>query len=244
MTDQPAYAPLNTLKPVAEDLWIVDGPVIRFYGLPFTTRMTVIRLPDGGLWVHSPIAPDSGLMAEIEALGPVRHLIAPNWIHYAYVPDWQARYPDAVTWAAPGVRERAQSRGVALRIEHLLDSTAPDDWAGAIDQELVAGSSIHHEVAFFHRPSRSLVLTDLIENLERRAVPVWLVPLLMMAGNLDPDGKTPRDMQMTFRKGRDAARASVWRIVGWAPERVILAHGRWYAQNGEAELRRAFRWIL
>ena len=65
MTQPPAYAPLNVLKPVAPDVWIVDGPVIRFYGLPFTTRMTVIRLPDGGLWLHSPIAMDDGLVAQL-----------------------------------------------------------------------------------------------------------------------------------------------------------------------------------
>ena len=46
------YEPLNTLKPVGKDLWLIDGPAIRFYGMPFSTRATVIRLADGGLWVH------------------------------------------------------------------------------------------------------------------------------------------------------------------------------------------------
>ncbi|MCA2014070.1 DUF4336 domain-containing protein [Cereibacter sphaeroides] len=244
MSTSPAYAPLNTLKSVAPDVWIVDGPAIRFYGLPFTTRMTVIRLPGGGLWVHSPIAVDEGLMADIDALGPVQCLIAPNWIHYAYVGAWQARYPEARCWAAPGVRERAASRDVAIRIDAVLGDEAPVEWAGVIDQLVVAGSSSHHEAVFFHRATRTLVLTDLIENFERRAVPVWQVPLLFLAGNLDPDGKAPRDMQATFRKGREAARASVERMIGWGPERVILAHGRWYPEKGVEELKRAFRWIL
>ena len=51
------YPPLNTLKPVADAVWIVDGPMIRFdvlgLRLPFPTRMTLIRLA-GGLFVHSP----------------------------------------------------------------------------------------------------------------------------------------------------------------------------------------------
>ena len=174
----------------------------------------------------------------------MRCLIAPNWIHYAYIGAWQARYPEARAWAAPGVRERAASRKVTIRIDAELGDEAPVEWAGVIDQQIVAGSSIHREVVFFHRPSKTLVLTDLIENFERRAVPVWIVPLLLLAGNLDPDGRTPRDMQATFRKGRDAARASVERMIAWGPERVILAHGRWYPENGVAELRRAFRWLL
>ncbi|MCB1388412.1 MAG: DUF4336 domain-containing protein [Rhodobacteraceae bacterium] len=238
------YDPLNTLKPVVDDLWIVDGPVIRFYGMPFTTRMTVVRLPDGGIWLHSPVAPDPGLWAAIEALGPVRCLVAPNWIHYAFVGAWQARYPEARCWAAHGVAERASSRQVAIRIDAEIGDEAPADWAGVIDQLVVAGSSAHHEAAFFHRPTKTLILTDLIENFERRALPAWFVPLAFMAGVLDPDGKAPIDMRQTFRKGRAAARASVLRMIGWAPERVILAHGRWYDRDGVSELQRAFRWLL
>lgn len=88
---------LFTLKPVAADIWIADGGWIRFYGLPFPTRMTVVRLACGGLWVHSLVADQGGLAGAVAELGPVRHLIAPNWIHYAWVPDWQARFPQAVT---------------------------------------------------------------------------------------------------------------------------------------------------
>lgn len=237
------YDPLNTLKPVAADLWIVDGPVIRFYGIPFPTRMTVVRLATGDLWLHSPIAPDPALVAALAGLGPVRHLVAPNWIHYAFLPAWQARVPGALTWAAPGVEDRAASRGVALRIDRNLPD-AQADWGGAIDHALIAGSDLHREIAFFHRPSRSLILTDLIENFERRAVPPWMLPFLMLAGNLDPDGKAPVDMRLSFRKGRAALRDSIATMRGWNPARILLAHGRWYPENGAAELERAFRWAL
>jgi hypothetical protein len=54
VADPALYEPVNTLKPVAPALWIVDGPVVRMaagLGLsaPFPTRMTVVRLPDGTL---------------------------------------------------------------------------------------------------------------------------------------------------------------------------------------------------
>lgn len=77
-----AYAPLNTLKPVADDIWIVDGPEIgmRYFGftLPFPARMTIVRLPEGDLWVHSPIAWSDDLGVATAALGSVRYLVAPN----------------------------------------------------------------------------------------------------------------------------------------------------------------------
>ena len=93
----PLYPPFNTLKPVAENLWIADGGLIRMamgiVSIPFSTRMTVVRLADGSLWLHSPIAPDDGLCAELEALGKIRHLVSPNYLHYAHIATWQARYP-------------------------------------------------------------------------------------------------------------------------------------------------------
>ena len=104
-TSVPLYQPLNTLKPVADDIWIADGDVtwmnIGILRAPFSTRMTVIRLQDGGLWCHSPIAPSEALFAAIDALGAVRHLVSPNYIHYAHIPAWQARYPQAVAWRVP-----------------------------------------------------------------------------------------------------------------------------------------------
>ena len=72
-TSVPLYQPLNTLKPVADDIWIADGDVtwmnMGILRAPFSTRMTVIRLQDGGLWCHSPIAPNGALFAAIDALG-------------------------------------------------------------------------------------------------------------------------------------------------------------------------------
>lgn len=243
MTRPTGYEPLFTLKPVAPDLWIADGGWIRFYGLPFQTRMSVVRLADGGLWVHSPIANQNGLAEALEGLGPVRHLIAPNWIHYAWMPEFQARFPGATTWGSPGVVERAASRGVTLTLDHILSDAVPAPWAGQIDQRL-ADSGYHREVVFHHRASRTLILTDLIENFEPAKMPWWALPLLKLGRVCDPDGRMPRDMAASFRRRHTHLRELVQTMLDWEPERVILAHGRWYAQNGTAELRRAFRDFL
>lgn len=238
------YEPLNTLKPVAQDIWVVDGPMIRFYGLPFSTRATVIRQKNGDIWVHSPTKLDAGLIGEINGLGPVRHLIAPNWIHYAYVNEWQKQFPDATSWAAPGVRERAESKGMKVRFDHDLGETAEAPWQGEIEQQIVNGSDIHREAVFFHRSSQTLILTDLIENFETKNLPWWMRMIARLAGIVDPDGKMPIDMRGTFRNGKDELRKAVDLMIGWAPERIIVAHGRWYASSGVDELKRAFRFVL
>ena len=66
------YEPLNTLKSVADDVWIVDGPVIRFGmpwpKIPFPTRMTIIRIGKSDLFVHSPTRLTEDLKTEIGKL--------------------------------------------------------------------------------------------------------------------------------------------------------------------------------
>ena len=243
MEEPTGYEPLYCLKAVAPDVWVADGGWIRFYGLPFPTRMTVIRLADGGLWVHSPITGRAPLLAEVAALGPVRHLVAPNWIHYAWVSSWQAHFPQAITWGSPGVKARAASRKVTLHLDHQLGDAAPPDWVGQLDQRL-ADSGYHREVVFFHRASRTLVLTDLIENFEVTKMPWWSRPLLRLGQVADPDGRMPRDMAASFGARTAHLRDLVHTMISWNPERVVLAHGRWYDRNGRAELERAFRSVL
>jgi hypothetical protein len=65
-----------------------------------------------------------------------------------------------------------------------------------------------------------------------------------IGGVLDPDGQMPRDMRLTFRNRKAELRAAVERMIALEPERVVLAHGRWYDRDGTTELKRAFRWIL
>jgi hypothetical protein len=65
--------------------------------------------------------------------------------------------------------------------------------------------------------------------------------LMRLGGVLDPHGTMPRDMRLSYPKA--TLRAAVTTMIGWAPERIILAHGRWYNENGTAELRRAFAWL-
>lgn len=234
------YEPLNTLKPIVYSLWLVDGPSIRFYGLPFSTRATIVRLNSGDIWVHSPTKLTKGLRAQVAELGPVRHLVAPNWIHYAYLTEWQEAFPGVTTWAAPGVAKRAAQNGLDLHIDHRLGDTPPEDWAADFEQMIVEGSSVHREAVFFHKPTRTLILTDLIENFESRNLPLWMIPIAKLVGISDPHGSMPRDMRATFHGGRHQLRAAVQRMIGWDPERVILAHGRWYETDGTAELKRAF----
>jgi len=238
------YEPINVLKPVATDLWVVDGPQIDFgpgpFKLPFSTRMCILRLRNGELILHSPVALTPELLSAIQMLGPVRYLVAPNSLHYWWIPDWQAAVPGARVLAVHGLQKKAKR---TFKVDRLL-AGRDTPWPDEIDL-LVVRSSLLTEAILFHRASRTLILTDLIENFEPERIHGWLFRgLVRLAGIADPDGKAPIDMRWSFFRRRKALRAAVVEMLKWQPERVIFAHGRWYETNGSAELRRAFRWVL
>lgn len=241
------YEPINTLKAVAENIWIVDGPVVRMamYGthLPFPTRMTLVRLSNGDVWCHSPTDLTADLQRQIDQIGSVKHLISPNKIHYAHIASWAAAYPEAIAWASPGVRERAATQNIPVNFQADLGNEPSPDWAIDLDQHVFRGSRFMDEVVFFHRVSSTLILTDLIENFELNKVPWQYRWLVRLAGNAEPDGKIPLDLRLTFSGNKAQARDCFQQLLAWNPQRIILAHGRWYEQNGTAELQRAFRWL-
>src|SRR3546814_14323732 len=72
----------------------------------------------------------------------------------------------------------------------------------------------------------------------------WMRWLTRLGGVQDPHGSMPRDMRRTFVRQRPQLKAAVERMLAWEPERIVLAHGRWYEHDGAAELRRAFGWLL
>lgn len=242
------YPPLDTPKAVAADVWVVDGPVVRFglgpFTMPFPTRMTVIRLAGPALLVHSPTQLTPALRSAVAELGPVRWIVGPNRIHYVSIPEWHAAFPDADVYLAPRIREQAAGRADLDFPTKELAAAAGYPWDADITTLPVEGAYMT-EFEFFHRRSRTLVLTDLIENFEAGKLPSWPLRLLArLGGVVDPHGSMPRDMRASFRGNRRALRAAVETMIAWQPERIILAHGRWYEKDGAAELRRAFAWLL
>jgi hypothetical protein len=116
-------------------------------------------------------------------------------------------------------------------------------WDAEIATLPIAGKFMT-EVEFFHRKSRTLILTDLIENFEARKLGLAMRLLTWLGGVLEPHGSMPRDMRPGFSADKPAFRRAVETMISWNPERIILAHGRWYPDKGTAELRRAFAWLL
>ena len=235
------YPPLNVPKAVVEGVWIVDSGPMNAMGLKLPVRMTIFRLKNGDLLLHSPTPFSAEVAKAVEALGPVRHLVAPNIAHWTFLADWQRAYRDATTRAVPGLRDRAQVRASAVRIDAELSDTAPPEWADTLDQGIIAGGAGFSEAWFFHRQTRTLVLVDLIENLEPDKLPP--IPRLVMQASAATRGTTARHLRLPVRLGGLEAKKAIRTIVALEPDRVIFAHGRTFESGGAAKLKRAFKWL-
>jgi hypothetical protein len=239
------YEPINVYKPLAANIGIVDGPFeyltiggIRL-PLPFTTRMTVVRLSNGDLLLHSPIRFDARLAEEVRRLGTVRHLVSPNQFHYAHIGEWARAFPDALSWASPGVRQRARARKANIDFTRNLDAEAPDEWREEIDQMLFPGGYFK-EFIFFHKASRTLILTDTIINLELDKISEPWRTVTKLTGMYHPHGQIFFGMRLPLLIQRRKAKAAIGKIHSWQPQRIVLSHGRYFDEDVDEVIRRIF----
>lgn len=239
---QITYAPLDEPKPLGQDVWIVDSGPISAMGMQLPVRMTVLRLGNGSVLLHSPTRYTPELAQAIEGIGPVRHLVAPTIAHSSFLAEWQHACPAAKVWAVPGLRDRAQVRRSGVRIDADLADIAPAQWADAVEQGLVYGAGGFCEAWFFHRPSRTLLLADLIENMEPAKLPP--VTSLLMRASAATRATTGLHVRAVLLVKQGEARRAVQRMLATDPQRVVFSHGTFFNEDASNRLRRAFAWLM
>ena len=227
------------LKPFAPDIWIADGSeIVATLGFRYPTRMSVVRLADGGLFVWSPVALSEGLRAEVDMLGEVRHLVAPNSLHYLFIPEWKRAFPTARVHAASGLREKRAD----IAVDTELGDAPNAAWAGEIDQVTMAGNRITTEIVFFHRRSGTVLFTDLLQQMPEGFYSGWRAFVARWDLMVSPEPSVPRKFRIAFTDRR-AARAALDRVLAWPIERVVMAHGTPVAEGGRECIAEAFGWL-
>lgn len=224
------------MQQLHSDLWIADSTQ-RFLGLEIGARMTVVRLPGPKLLLHSPVVATSELVGEVQALGPVAYLVAPNRFHHLHVGGWQRACPEAAVYVAPGLDTKRPD----LEISGVLTDQPEPGWADTVDQVLLGGFPIANEVVFFHRPSATLIATDLAFNVGASSPPLTRAAFRLAGtyGRL-----SPTFLERLLVRDRAAFRRSLARILEWPFERVVVAHGRVSEKGGRDELVRGYSWVL
>ncbi len=212
--------------------------MVTVLGFRYPTRMAVIRLADGGLFVWSPVALTDDLKTKVTALGPVRHIVAPNSLHHLFLPEWVNAFPEALVSAPPGLR--AKRKDIAFDAD--LDDRPPPDWAGEIDQVVMRGNKITTEVVFFHRASGTILFTDLLQQFPSGWHTGWRALIARLDLMVEEEPAVPRKFRLAFTD-KELARAGLAQIRSWPAEQVLMAHGTPVIENAKDYLRRAFNWL-
>jgi hypothetical protein len=246
----PYYRQTGLIEYVQDSVWVAQQP-LSFYGKQFGARMTVLKIEkDDELVVYSPIRLTESIKQEIEELGNVAYIIAPNCLHHLFLDEWIAAYPNCQTFVGPDVLKRRpdlldqQTQIVELgktedrfRTNRLLSDCK--------DIEFVAfhGHAFLNEIVLFHRPSSTLMVCDMIENFSSLDIPSWRDRLgLSMALMLDRP-TPPNDWKLTV-EDQEAIKNTVEAILSWDFNRIVIAHGRLIEKNAKAIFRDAFAFVL
>jgi hypothetical protein len=225
------------LRPIADGVWLVEAP-LRFMGIPAGRRMTVVRLAEGDLWIHSPAPLTSGLRSALESAGQPRFVIAPTAVHgHRFMEQYRDAYPSVELHAAPTLDRRRKD----LSFDAILGSSPDPRWAEVLDQTVFQGHLVP-EVVFFHGSSRTLILADLLMNPMVRPEMAPGARLVWWLEDLHGEPGMSRTMRVGTRNRR-GARRSVDRILEWDFDRIVLGHGANVETGGRAVFERSMAWI-
>ena len=244
-----------------------------FANVSVNIRMTVVRLNDGGLWVHAPVAPTEECVAMVKALGEVKYVVLPTTglEHKLFMGPFIKRFPKAKAYVAPGQWSWPVNIPLGFDAEVLRDMDASAPWASEIEQKVVyaeVGIGKCSEVAFFHKKSSTLLVTDAVIYIPSEAPEIlkayreeemlefkkWEKSALM-ACFLGPPytpsfdaiaGKvfvSPVVRTFIYERTPDETREWVQRIAQWRFNKIIPAHLDAPIKAGPKEFVEAFGFL-
>ncbi len=217
---------MNTpLTELAPDLWLASWP-LKMLGFDLRRNVTVIRLPSGRLIIHS-TAPFSPAEADaIRALGEPAWLVDTLLRHDTFAREGRETFPAAAYLAPagfPGARPLIP---------------APEEWSGTVEVLSIDGAPSFGEVVMLHRPSRTLIVADLVFNFSgpRNFWERFLLGAATVGGAHAPGFSRPFKKAVTDPA---AFTASLRTLLAWDFDRVVVGHGAMIPSGGKEGVREA-----
>jgi hypothetical protein len=204
---------------------------MRLAGTTLRLRMTVIRLSDGKLWIHSPTELTDRLREEVRSLGQVGYIVAANNQHNLWASQWQEAAPEARLFVATRIPAKLDLSEYAL-----LDASLVNPWQEDLEHQFLGGVPIFDESVFLHKSSQSLMVTDLVQNHsdERQSGLAGFLQRFM----LEPIGfkgicMAPPLKSRFMVKNRDVLSYCLRQVANWDFKRIIVTHGDIIEENAK-----------
>ena len=213
----------------------IDEIPLRFFGMQLRTRMTIIRLKNDKLFLHSPTKLDSKLIEKINNLGEVAFIVAPNKLHHLFLDSYIKQYPKSIFYAAPGLEKKRKD----IHFNENLKDQPHKEWANEIDQMIFKGCSFMEEVFFFHKESKTLIITDFIQSMHEHHN--FFERIAGRIGGIYNNPSPPRDLRVMFYLDRKNTRQSIQRVNQWDFDTIIISHGKLITNNAKEVFNNAFQ---
>ncbi len=182
--------------------------------------MTLVRDDnDESLLAHSPIPLEPEQIEKIANLGEVKWIVAPNKFHHLYIKEFQNYFKNSQLYLAPGLKEKREDLKEGIDI--LVDKTYP--WSTFLDFHIVEGAPLMNEVVFYHKTSRSLIVTDLGLNIGPNSpLKTKIFAKIFLTYNQFGWSKLEKKLLI---KDNKLFKESMEKITSWDFEQIILPHG-------------------
>lgn len=224
------------MRQLQDSLWVHEDSM-KLGPIPLALRMTVVRLATGGLWVHSPTALSAELKRQVDDLGAVSAVLGPSNGHNLWLQEWADAYPDATLFVTPGIPKKQPK----LSGFQVLDEQTAATWSDDFEASVMGGVPFFGECVFLHRASRSLIVTDVVQNLRGQKYTGFAKVMAKLV--MEPIGFKDICIAPPLRfkfmiKDRPAFMAFIDTVARWDFDRIIVAHGEIIEDQAKATFAR------
>ena len=214
--------PHRPIEKLADNLWRVEGDLD---GIALKRVMVIVKLGDGTLLLHNPIALGAQPMIELEAWGTPAYIVVPNGFHRLDARIFKQRYPEARVMGQSGHRKRIDQ---VIPLELVYEDFAGD---GSVRFEYLDGlAKVEAAMLVRSADGETMVVTDGIFNLQQK-LPGFVGGFFHFIGS--KPGPRVTWLARTFMVKDRRAYAAHLKKLAETPNlrRVIVAHGAMTSEN-------------
>jgi hypothetical protein len=207
------------LKPVAENIWTLESELNAVLGLKMPVRATVLRLRTQELMVLSPVKTSQEDLEELRQYGPVRYVVAPNCMHHLFLKKFAAEFPKAEIWGPHCLQDKRND----IHFKGTLSTQETMPWEEDVDMIVVkAKAPMVQEFIFFHRASKTAIVTDLLFNVHDFRG--WKESLIARLNGGYKKLAMTRLGRSVFND-KQSLHMAASHLLSWNPSHLVVAHG-------------------